>query len=109
MKTYDQFHGEVDITDIGKELRIIISKGENFKILTGYGSTSYTCKSKTAALKSLANLKKSGAIKGFFPGEIGYKLLTDKDPFYQDKQQYGPLVKNDRDYGNDGIIFVFVK
>ena len=67
MKTYDQFHGEVDIKDIGKELRIIISKGENFKILTGYGSTSYTCKSKTAALKSLANLKKVGLLRDSSP------------------------------------------
>ena len=109
MKTYREFHGEILITDIGKRLREIARQEKSsFKILTGYGSTTSISKSKQAALKSLNKMKKEGLIKGYLPSEIKYKILTTNDNYYDDKIKYMDLIKNDPDYGNDGIIFVFI-
>ena len=109
MKTYTEFHGEIPISDIGKRLREIVKTTKtSFKILTGYGSTSSNSKSKQAAIKSLTKMKNEGLIKGFLPGEVKNKLLTKKDYFYEDKVKYGNDLKNDLDYGNDGIIFIFL-
>ncbi|BCR36689.1 hypothetical protein [Mariniplasma anaerobium] len=110
MKTYRQFHGEIFISEIGKELRDIVkSEKSAFKILTGYGSTGGTSSSKHAALKSLRNMKKQGLIKGYCPGEVKNQLLSDTSPFYETKSKYESILKNDSDFGNDGIIFVFIK
>ena len=110
MKTYKQFHGEVLITDIGKELRSIANiEKTSFKILTGYGSSTGQSQSKHAALKSLRNMKKKGLIKGYLPGEVKHQLLAETSPFYEAKEMYANIIKSDSDYGNDGIIFVFVK
>ena len=109
MKTYTEFHGETKITDIGKRLREIVKiERYSFKILTGYGSTSLISKSKLSAIKSLTKMKKEGLIKGFLPGDIKHKLLTADDFFYGDKLKYQDKIKNDTDFGNDGIIFVFM-
>lgn len=109
MKTYREFHGEIPISDIGKRLREIAKRDNtSFKILTGYGSTSQVSKSKQAAIKSLNKMKKEGLIKGYLPGEIKYKILTQKDCYYEDKITFQDLIKNDPDYGNDGIIFVIM-
>lgn len=109
MKTYKEFHGETPITDIGKRLREIVkNEKSSFKILTGYGSTSYGSKSKQAAIKSLVKMKSEGLIKGFLPGEVKSKLLKQNDYFYEDKQKFGNVLKNDPDYGNDGIVFIFL-
>ena len=87
------------ISDIGKRLREIVrTTHTSFKILTGYGSP---CKSKQAAITSLSKMKKEGIIKAFLPGEVLTKLLTDK-------VKYQNVIKGDKDFGNDGIIFVFV-
>lgn len=110
MKTYRQFHGEILISEIGKELRDIVKREKSaFKILTGYGSSSGKSNSKHAALKSLRNMKKQGLIKGYCPGEVKNQLLSDNSPFYETKSLYESVLKNDSDFGNDGIIFVFVK
>ncbi len=109
MKTYKEFHGEVPITEIGKRLREIVrTEKKDFKILTGYGSTTIYSKSKQAAITSLIKMKKEGLIKAFFPGDVKYKTLYQNDNYYDDKMNYGNLVKNDPDYGNEGIIFIFV-
>lgn len=109
MNTYKEFHGELPITDIGKRLREIVkAEKTSFKILTGYGSTSNSSKSKNAAIKSLSKLKNEGLIKGFLPGEVKNKLLTSNDNYYEDKMKFGNKIKNDPDYGNDGIIFIFL-
>ena len=109
MKIYREFHGETPINDIGKRLREIAkSEKKSFKILTGYGSTSMISKSKCASIKSLSKMKREGLIKGFLPGDVKTKLLTEKDYFYDDKLKYGNALKNDSDYGNDGIIFVIL-
>ena len=109
MKTFREFHGETPITWIGKRLREIVrAEKKSFKILTGYGSTSNSSKSKQAAIKSLSKMKSEGLIKGFLPGEVKTILLTEKDYFYEDKLKFGSELKNDPDYGNDGIIFIFV-
>lgn len=109
MKIYREFHGEIPITYIGKRLREIVkTEKRSFKILTGYGSTSNISKSKHAAIKSLTNMKKEGLIKGFLPGEVKTKLLSSKDYFYEDKVKFQNAIRNDPDYGNDGIIFIFV-
>ena len=89
-------------------LEIVRTTHTSFKILTGYGSTGVTSKSKQAAIKSLTNMKKEGLIKGFFPGEVKTKLLSSKDYFYEDKVKFQNAIRNDPDYGNDGIIFIFV-
>lgn len=110
MKLYEQFHGETVITNIGKELRDILKyEQRDFKILTGYGSTSCICLSKQAAIKSLTKLKKEGKIKGFLPGEIKYQVIDNKSPYFEDKSKYVNRIKSDKDYGNEGVIFVFVK
>lgn len=109
MKTYQEFHGDILLTEIGKRLREIVkSEKKSFKIMTGYGASSGLSKSKHAALKSLTNMKKSGLIKGFFPGEVKSMLLTEKSVFYESKLNYEKLVKHDADYGNEGIVFIIV-
>ncbi|MCK9493771.1 MAG: hypothetical protein M0Q00_05335 [Acholeplasmataceae bacterium] len=108
MKTYDIFHGYTLISEIGKELRkIIINEKSSFKILTGYGSKTGFSKSKQAALRSLAKIKKEGLIKGYFPGEVKDQLLSESSPYYDSKIQFEASVRKDKDYGNDGIIFIF--
>lgn len=110
MRTYKEFHGDLPISDIGKELRRILKmEVHHFKVLTGYGSTTGSSKSKTMVLKSLSKLKKDALIQGYFPGEVKNEPLTSQSPYCEAKMQYGSLVKNDPDYGNDGIIFVFIK
>ncbi len=108
MTTYKQFHGEVPIDMIGKELRLIVARHESFKILTGYGSTYGHCKSKTAALKSLGRMWREGLIKGYIPAEKVTELIMDPhDNYLKVKMQYWSILKNDRDRGNNGIIYVF--
>ncbi len=110
MKTYNQFHGQTPISEIGKELRkILINEKKAFKILTGYGSSTGTSQSKGAALKSLKNMRKAGLISGYLPGEVKNQLLLETSPFYETKLKYEQVLKSDADFGNDGIIFVFVK
>lgn len=110
MKTYKEFHGDINISDIGKELRKIVStEKKSFKIMTGYGSTTGNSISKGSALKSLKNMKKEGLIKGYLPGEVKYILLNDNSPYYETKLTYESQIKSDVDFGNEGIIFVFVK
>lgn len=110
MKTYDEFHGEVDISNIGKRLREIAkNERNNFKILTGYGSTCGKSKSKESAIKALTKMKKEGIIKGFLPGDINSKLIDETSPYYEAKNKYSGLIKKDEDFKNDGIIFVFIK
>lgn len=110
MKTYTEFHGQTPISEIGKVLRQILNKEKQaFKILTGYGSTGGISLSKRAALKSLRNMKKSGLIKGYLPGEVKNQLLPDHSPYYETKLAYEKTLKSDVDFGNDGIIFVFIK
>ncbi|MCQ2554348.1 MAG: hypothetical protein MJ171_01695 [Clostridia bacterium] len=110
MKQYD-FHGSIPIDQIGKELRAIAMRRENFKILTGYGSTSGVSRSKDAALKSLKNMRAQGIIKAYLPAEKCTELLSHGDPYLEIKQRYKDVLSQDRDarIGNDGIIFVFVK
>lgn len=110
MKTYQQFHGQIPISEIGKELRQILNQEKHaFKILTGYGSTGGRSQSKQAALKSLRNMRKSGLIKGYLPGEVKNQLLLDNSPYYETKLNYEKTLKSDPDFGNEGIIFVFVR
>lgn len=109
MKVYNEFHGEIFINNIGKRLREIARIEKSFKIMTGYGSSSGESKSKNAAIKSLSKMKNEKLIKGFFPGEVKNQLLDSSSKYYEDKQNFSHLVRDDNDYGNDGIIFIFVK
>lgn len=110
MKTYD-FHGTMEILEIGKEIRSICKIEKNsFKLLTGYGSSSGISKSKNAANKSLSKLRKEKLIKDFFAGDVLTKPQTNQDSYeYYIKQEYGQRLKGDKDFGNDGVIFVFLK
>ncbi len=108
LRTYDEFHGEIRINDIGKKLRRIVENEKgHFKILTGYGSSTGVSKSKIAALKSLSKMKKEGKIKGYLPGDILTSCRIDSI-YNEDKIKYYTYIKNDVDFGNDGIIFVFI-
>ncbi len=110
MKTYEAFHGNILISEIGKELRKIVKTEKTaFKILTGYGASSGSSQSKGAALRSLSKMKKEGIIQGYAPGEIKNQLLLDTSPYYDTKTRYESVLKGDSDFGNDGIIFIFVK
>lgn len=109
MKTYKQFHGETEIKEIGKELRKIVKMEKTaFKILTGYGAETGKSLSKMAALKSLAKMQKEGLIRGYIPGEVTSQLITNKSPYQMTKDNYFGILKGDIDFGNDGIIFVFI-
>ena len=110
MRTYD-FHGSIEIAEIGKEIRRICKlESSSFKLLTGYGSVSGVSKSKNAAMKSLAKIKKEGLVKDYFSGDALSKLQTNENSYeYHIKNTYGQRLKNDKDFGNDGIIFVFIK
>lgn len=111
MKLYD-FHGTIPEKEIGKELRMIArGSKEDFKILTGYGSTTEICKSKAMAIKSLRKMRQEGIIKAFLPAETFTNLLWDNDEFYDVKMVYQKRIIGDKDarIGNDGVIFVFVR
>lgn len=109
MKTYKQFHGDILISNIGKELRLIVKTNKtSFKVLTGYGSFNGKSSSKGAVLKSLSKMKKEGLISGYFPGEVKSQILKDNSVFYDYKLKYETRVKKDYDYGNAGIIFIFI-
>ncbi|MCF0150395.1 MAG: hypothetical protein HUJ80_03185 [Firmicutes bacterium] len=111
MKMHD-LHGTVEQDQIGKKLREYASSGESeFKILTGYGSTSGKCQSKATALRVLGKMKREGLIKAYLPAEKCKAVLWTTDSFYETKQQYQKRLASDRDaqIGNDGVIFVFVK
>ena len=110
MKTYEQFHGFLEAKEVGKELRKIVKEEkDDFKILTGYGSTCGLSKSKVAALKSLKKMKSEGLIKAYLPGEIKYKLIDCNSQYYFDKLKYVKVIKDDKDFGNEGIVYVFIK
>ncbi|MFA6889506.1 MAG: hypothetical protein WCQ80_00620 [Bacilli bacterium] len=110
MKIYHQFHGEIAISDIGKELRQIVKRESiAFKVLTGYGSTTGSCQSKNAVLRSLSKMQKEGLVKGYLPGEVKTQVLMSHCRYYVTKMRYQSILKTDPDYGNDGIIFVFIK
>jgi hypothetical protein len=111
MNTYDAFHGQILISNIGKTLREISKKEKtHFKVMTGYGSSTGQSQSKIAVLKSLRLMKKEGLIQGFLPGEVKHHILFENSPYYiylEDKLRYETLISKDVDYGNPGIVFIF--
>ena len=110
MNTYNEFHGNIQASDIGKRLREIAKKETAFKIMTGYGSSSGKCQSKKAALNSLKKMRQEGLITAYIPGEKVTELIANSnDPYRDVKERYKDILRTDRDSGNDGIVFVFVK
>ena len=108
MKRYNIFNGEIFPHLIGKKLREIARlEKSSFVIVTSYGSTSGRSQSKVKALSSLRAMKKEGLISGYFPGEVKTTILKENSSYYHDKIKYESIVKNDKDYGNDGVIFIF--
>lgn len=109
MKTNSQFHGNIPSHLIGKHLREIVkTEKSHFKILTGYGSSSGQSLSKNAAIRSLSKMVKEGLIDGFLPGEAKMKIYPSTSILTQMKIRFESVIKADVDYGNDGIIFIFV-
>lgn len=109
MKTNTQFHGNIPPHLIGKHLREIVkTETSHFKILTGYGSTSGQSLSKNAAISSLSKMVKEGLIECFLPGEAKTKLYPSTSIITQMKFQFESVIKTDVDYGNEGIIFIFI-
>ncbi len=109
MKTYTEFHGQIPPQDIGRRLRDIVKKEKtSFKIMTGYGASSGQSNSKKAALSSLRNMKKQGLISAYLPGEVKHHLLKESSSYYPTKMLYETQIRDDKDYGNDGIIYVFI-
>ena len=53
-------------------------------------------------------MKSEGLIKAYLPGEIKYKLIDSKSEYYFDKLKYIKIIKDDKDFGNEGIIYVFL-
>lgn len=53
-------------------------------------------------------MKNEGLIRDFLPGEVRYEPLTSASPYYKAKMEYGNQIKNDSDYGNEGIVFIFI-
>lgn len=66
MKPYTEFHGGIEVKNIGKRLREICKKEKMFKIMTGYGSSSGVSLSKNSAIKSLSKMKKKELLRNFF-------------------------------------------
>lgn len=109
MKVYPIFHGELLPSEVGKKLREIVkTEKSSFKIMTGYGSTTGISKSKQIALTTLKNLQKEGLIAGYFPGEVKNQVLNSTSQYYLSKLKYESSIKRDSDYGNDGIIYIFI-
>ena len=110
MKEYN-FHGTIELSEIGKELRTIAKLGEDFKILTGYGASVGVSKSKEKALNSLRKMKKEGLIKDFIPGDKINSILGVGEYFTSVKIKYQDRIRLDSDAkrGNPGMIFVFVR
>ena len=110
MKEYN-FHGTIELSEIGKELRQIAKLGNDFKVLTGYGSSVGTSKSKEKALNSLRKMRKEGLIKDFIPGDKINSILGVGEYFTSVKLKYQGRLKDDKDarIGNPGMIFIFVK
>ena len=110
MKIYREFHGQVPQNLIGKRLREIVKvEKATFKIMTGYGASSGQALSKSAAINSLTKMVKEGLIAGFLPGEARDKVFPSTSIMVKMKQQFEQEIKNDPDYGNDGIIFILIK
>lgn len=109
MTTYSEFHGRVPLSEIEKRLRVLARGQKAFKILTGYGSSGGTSRSKEEAIKALRRMKKQGVIKGFIPGEEAGFLQGAGSEYYDTKMEFYDILRADRDSGNDGIIFVFVR
>ncbi len=111
MNIYNQFHGKVPISKIGRELRRIVNfERRNFKIITGYGSKTGKSKSREAALKSLAKMQREGLIKGVLPGgSIKYSLVDKTAPYYEVFLECISEIKKNKDFGNYGVVFVIVK
>ena len=110
MNIYKQFHGDIPTDRIGQELRRI-NKTEKgiYKILTGFGSTTGICKSKESAIKALRKMKKEKMIKGFIPADKLTQLLQGRDEFFDLKVEYDKILKRDKDYGNDGVIYIIIE
>lgn len=109
IKVYKEFHGDILPSEIGRKLRDIVKQNKNFKIMTGYGSTTGVSESKKRALTSLRKMKKEGLITDYFPGDIKDQILSPNSSFYETKLKYESQVRKDRDYGNPGIIFIYIK
>lgn len=110
MKIYREFHGQIPLNLIGKRLREIVRLEKvTFKIMTGYGASSGQSLSKSAAINSLTKMVKEGLIGGFLPGEARDKVFASSSIMVKMKQQFEQEIKHDPDYGNDGIIFIFIK
>ena len=99
------------MSEIGKELRKIAKLGNDFKILTGYGSSSGISLSKEKAMNSLKKMRKEGLIKDFIPGDKVNSILGVGEYFTSVKLKYDSRLKEEKDarIGNPGIIFIFVK
>lgn len=54
-------------------------------------------------------MQKEGLIKGYLPGEVKNTLVTETSDLYENKNNFSKIIKDDPDYRNDGIIFIFVK
>lgn len=110
MRRYDEFHGQLPTKDIGKRLREIAKKEkEAFKVVTGYGSSSLRSASKVSVLASLRKMVEEGVIVGYLPGEVKHQLLKENSTYFPYKIKYEATIRGDVDYGNDGIVFVFIK
>ena len=110
MKKYKEFHGDVPVDMIGKRLREIARQEAVFKIVTGYGSTTGIQKSKQAALKVLANMVRQNLIVAYLPGEKVYDFsVNTNNIYYKARTVYENVLRSDKDKGNEGIIYVFVK
>jgi len=110
MNIYDEFHGKIPVSQIGKRLREItkVEKGA-YKIITGYGSTSARASSKFAALSSLRKMEQEGLIAGYLPGEVRNEAIKSNSAYFDFKLKYESQISKDSDYGNDGVIFIFMK
>ncbi|CCV64067.1 hypothetical protein BN85404900 [Alteracholeplasma palmae J233] len=109
MKTYLEFHGETRVINIEEELLKIFKKEtKHFKILTGYGKSTGVSKSRQKVLTVLKKSMENGKIKGYFPADVKFKLLDQKSIYFESKLIYEQYIKKDSDYGNPGIIYVFL-
>lgn len=111
LPVYDQFHGNVPIHLIDSLLRDYARKHTNpFKILTGYGASTGSCRSRNAALRSLQQMQEAGLIDGYIPGGSVAELYPFEGiPYYEVQKKYWEILKTDPDRDNHGVIFIFPK
>ena len=54
-------------------------------------------------------MEQEGLIAGYLPGEVRNEAIKSNSAYFDFKLKYESQISKDSDYGNDGVIFIFMK